>query len=65
MKYQTLFSLKNKKDILEYRLLPIVIGGLTVFFFLSGDSKRVIGRQCRPRSDAANAASDQGLHCLH
>ena len=25
-----------------------------------------IGKQCIPRSDTAkNAASDQGLHCLH
>ena len=23
-----------------------------------------IGKQCRPRSDAQNAASDQGPHCL-
>ena len=23
-----------------------------------------IGKQCRPRSDAHYAASDQGLHCL-
>ena len=27
--------------------------------------KRFIGKQCTPGSDAANAASDQGLHCLH
>ena len=26
--------------------------------------KRVLSKQCRPRSDAENAASDQGLHCL-
>ena len=26
--------------------------------------KRVIGKQCRPRSDAHNAASDQGPRCL-
>ena len=23
-----------------------------------------IGKQCRPRSDAADCGSDQGLHCL-
>ena len=23
-----------------------------------------IGKQCRPRSELQNAASDQGLHCL-
>ena len=27
--------------------------------------KRDIGKQCRPRSDAQNATSDQALHCLH
>ena len=27
--------------------------------------KRNISKQCRPRSDATNVASDQGLHCLH
>ena len=26
--------------------------------------KRAIGKQCRPRSDAQNAGSDQDLHCL-
>ena len=26
--------------------------------------KRIIGKQYRPRSDAAEQASDQGLHCL-
>ena len=26
--------------------------------------KRVIGKQCRPRSDMPNVASDQSLHCL-
>ena len=26
--------------------------------------KRVFSKQSRPRSDAADAASDQGLHCL-
>ena len=26
--------------------------------------KKVIGKQCRPRSDAPNVASDQGLHFL-
>ena len=26
--------------------------------------KRVIGKQCRPRSDAISVASDQALHCL-
>ena len=35
-----------------------------------GTPKRVIGKQCRPRSDPAehqmlqNAASDQGLYCV-
>ena len=24
----------------------------------------MVGKQCRPRSDAAEAASDLGLHCL-
>ena len=27
--------------------------------------KMVTSKQCRPRSDAANAASDQGMHWLH
>ena len=27
--------------------------------------KRVIGKQCRPRSDVAEPVSDQDLHCLH
>ena len=27
--------------------------------------KRGIDKHCRPRSDATNVASDQGLHCLH
>ena len=26
--------------------------------------KKLIDQQCRPRSDAQNVASDQGLHCL-
>ena len=26
--------------------------------------KKGLSKQCRPRSDAANAASDHGLHCL-
>ena len=30
--------------------------------FLFGDPLRVIGKQCRPKSDVAS--SDQGLHCL-
>ena len=33
--------------------------------FLPRSHKRDFGKQCRPRSDAEDSASDQDLHCLH
>ena len=42
--------------------IPTEIGKLT---YCSRETrKRVIGKQCRPRSMPQNAASDKGLHCF-
>ena len=41
----------------------LLTSGLTYLCLVS--HKRDIGKQCSPRSDAAYAASDLVLHCLH
>ena len=44
----------------------LTILALECFILLPVDMSKICmhGKQCRPRSDAASAASDLGLHCL-
>ena len=43
----------------------VVTSWKLIHFSQETQKKRIIGKQCRPRSDAAEHSIDQGLHCLH
>ena len=54
--------LKGRKTLTHPSILRIM--GCTLTHISLASHFWDLGKQCRPRSDAADAASDQGLHCL-
>ena len=51
MKYQASFSVKNKKTIIN--VCRMIKRTVLIHCSLETPQKKVIGKQCRPRSDAA------------
>ena len=57
------FNMINKQHVISYSILTCPI--LKTLTHCSLETpKKAIGKQCRPRSDAADSGVDQGLHCL-
>ena len=61
------FVISSKKFcfMLSFHIIQSLSDELTRTNLSLASDKMDIGNRCRPRSDAANAASDHGLHCLH
>ena len=70
MKYQSLFSGRNKKNNISLssaELLRVAMGNMSKCLanFRLKTQKSITGKQCRPRSAMQNIASDLGPHYLH